>query len=72
MNFILMLYICSIANDICAPPLQNETIFNDWYSCMVTGHADALDVYANIDVTRVSEEQIAIGFECLEVQGDLT
>ena len=72
MNFILMLYICSIANDICAPPLQNETVFSDWYSCMVTGHADAIDVYANIDVTRVSEEQIAIGFECLEVQGDTT
>jgi hypothetical protein len=72
MNFILVLYICSIANNTCAPPLQNETIFNDWYSCMVTGHADALDVYTNIDATRVSEEQIAIGFECLEVQGDLT
>jgi hypothetical protein len=39
---------------------------------MTTGHADALDVYTNIDVTRVSEEQIAIGFECLEVQGDTT
>ena len=72
MNFILMLYICSIANDICAPPLQNETIFEDWYSCMTTGHADALDVYTNINLERVNDEQLAIGFECLEVKGDIT
>ena len=72
MNFILVLYICSIANNTCAPPLQHETVFEDWYSCMVTGHADALDVYTNIDATRVSEEQIEIGFECMETKRNET
>ena len=72
MNFILVLYICSIANNTCAPPLQNETIFNDWYSCMVTGHADALDVYTNLDITRANNEQIAIGFECMETKSNAT
>jgi len=72
MSYILMLYICGIATEICAPPLQNETIFNDWYSCMVTGHADALEVYTNLDTIRVNDEQLAIGFECLEIKGDTT
>jgi hypothetical protein len=70
MNFILMLYICGITSDICAPPMQHKTVFNDWYSCMVTGHADALDVYTNLEFSRVNDEQLAIGFECLEDKGD--
>ena len=58
--------------DTCAPPLQNETVFTDWYSCMTTGHADALDVYTNLDVTRVNNEQLPIGFECLETKSNAT
>jgi hypothetical protein len=58
--------------DTCAPPLQNETIFTDWYSCMTTGHADALDVYTNLDITRANNEQIAIGFECMETKSNAT
>ena len=58
--------------DTCPPPLQNETGFTDWYSCMTTGHADALDVYTNLDVTRVNNEQLAIGFECLETKSNAT
>ena len=72
MNFILILYICSITMDTCAPPLQNETVFSDWYSCMTTGHADALDVYTNLDITRANNEQLAIGFECLETKSNAT
>jgi hypothetical protein len=50
--------------------MQHKTVFNDWYSCMVTGHADALDVYTNLEFSRVNDEQLAIGFECLEDKGD--
>lgn len=71
MNFVLTLYVCSIVNDICMPPLQHETLFNDWYSCMTTGHADALDVYMNLDLERTNLEQLAIGFDCTEFEGDI-
>jgi len=67
-DFILVLYICSISNNNCVPPLQNELIFNDWYSCMATGHEDALDLYANLNIESVNEEKVAIGFECSEIQ----
>lgn len=71
MNFVLMLYICGISTNICMPPLQNEIIFDDWYTCMVTGHTDALETYMNLEVKRVNQEQLAIGFECLEIKGDV-
>jgi hypothetical protein len=39
---------------------------------MTTGHADALNVYTNINLERVNDEQLAIGFECLETKSNAT
>jgi hypothetical protein len=72
MNYILILYVCSIVNNECLPDYQHKEYFNDWYSCMTIGHTDSLDIYTKLGVERANLDEIAVGFECLEKKGNLT
>tara|TARA_B100001093_G_scaffold85757_1_gene77486 strand:+ start:689 stop:910 length:222 start_codon:yes stop_codon:yes gene_type:complete len=69
-KYFLFIHFCSLVADNCMPPIEHSLRFADYYSCMITGYADSLQMYEQIEPLGINEWEITIGHECIKKQSD--
>ena len=66
--FILILHFCSIEASDCLPAFQHKQYFDDYYSCVVQGHTDALEMLVKLGIEETNNGKIVFGHECIETK----
>ena len=73
MKYILILYMCSMANNQCPSNSISGYQFNDHYDCVNAGYAVAQKTFRNLlemeewDRDLINKNKIVIKFECRKV-----
>jgi len=73
MKYILILYMCSMANGQCPSNSISGLQYNDHFDCVVDGYRIAHNTFKNLeeleeyDKEYINREKLVIKFECKQV-----
>ena len=65
MKLILVMQICYLIVQDCAPPITFKEKYHDWYQCELAGLGHATDFLNNLGSELVNKNKVAINFTCI-------
>ena len=66
-KFLLIIQICSIVLQECAPPLKIYPLYNSHYDCANGGFLHGLTAIRELGVNEVNQKIIYLNFSCKEL-----
>ena len=69
-EYMLLIHFCSLLADDCSKPQEHTIRFADYYSCMLTGYADGLQMIEDNGPEVVNTLELTIGHECIKIESE--
>ena len=67
-EYILLIHMCSLMMDDCSKPQEHSLQFVDYYSCALTGYAEAQQVLVEQGNEVINALQLTVGHECVKIE----
>ena len=65
MKYILIIWVCSFfQTNACLAPVQYPIVYNSWYECSRTAHAESMKILSKMGYAYVNKYQIGTKYQC--------
>ena len=67
-EYILLIHMCSLMIGDCSKPQEHSLQFSDYYSCALTGYAEAQQILHEQGNEVINTLQLTVGHECVKIE----
>jgi hypothetical protein len=68
MKFALIIWVCSFVNQVCAPPINHNILYNSWNECVDSAYDFSIKFLNTQNVDEINKMKLATKFVCKEIE----